>query len=144
MQYSLSRLVAILHRNHAMYINRALKMWGISSGEIGFLMTLYQQEGCTQEQLCSLLAIDKAAATRALTSLENKGYIQRQVDARDKRCKCIHLTDKAKELRQDITGEVRAWNGKASELVGEETYQMICENLQTILLHETSEQNHAC
>jgi DNA-binding MarR family transcriptional regulator len=125
-----------------MYINRALKQWNISSGEIGFLMTLYRQEGCTQEQLCSLLAIDKAAATRALTSLESKGYISRHTDARDKRCKCIHLTDKAKALKQDITDEVRAWNGKASELVGEETYRMICENLQIILSHETSEQNH--
>ena len=125
-----------------MYINRALKQWNISSGEIGFLMTLYRQEGCTQEQLCSLLAIDKAAATRALTSLESKGYISRHTDARDKRCKCIHLTDKAKALKQDITDEVRAWNGKASELVGEETYRTICENLQIILSHETSEQNH--
>src|SRR5690554_5510439 len=99
MQQSLSRLVAILHRSHAMYVNRVLKQWNITNGEVGFLMTLYQAEGRTQEQLCSILAIDKAAATRGLCSLENKGYITRQVNEQDKRCKCIYLTEKAKELR---------------------------------------------
>lgn len=139
MQHSLSRLVAILHRSHAMYVNRVLKEWNITSGEVGFLMTLYQEEGRTQEQLSSILAIDKAAATRALTSLQTKGYIRRQVDASDKRCKCIFLTQKAKELRQPITQKVRSWNAKATELVGEEAYTQLCSNLQTILSHEGQE-----
>lgn len=142
MQQSLSRLVAILHRSHAMYVNRVLKQWNITSGEVGFLMTLYQAEGRTQEQLCSILAIDKAAATRGLCSLENKGYITRQVNEQDKRCKCIYLTEKAKELRNSITTEVRAWNTGASELVGEQTYQNVCSNLETILQNMKSEQNH--
>ncbi len=144
MQNSLSRLVAILHRNHAMYINRALKQWDISSGEVGFLMTLYQGEGRTQEQLCSILAIDKAAATRALSSLERKGFITRQVNEQDKRCKCIHLTAKAKELQQSITSRVRAWNVQAEKFVGETTYEALCCHLQTILSHTISEHTHAC
>ena len=106
------------------------------------MMTLYQTEGRTQEQLCSILAIDKAAATRGLCSLENKGYITRQVNEQDKRCKCIYLTEKAKELRNSITTEVRAWNTGASELVGEQTYQNVCTNLETILQNMKSEQNH--
>lgn len=136
MQHSLSRLVAILHRSHAMYVNRMLKPLNITSGEVGFLMTLYQEEGRTQEQLSSILSIDKAAATRALSSLENKGYIQRQVNQQDKRCKCIYLTQKAKGLRQVITMEVGAWNFKAAKLIGEAAYQELCMNLETILSNE--------
>ncbi|ADY12311.1 MarR family winged helix-turn-helix transcriptional regulator [Sphaerochaeta globosa] len=139
MQHSLSRLVAILHRNHAMYVNRVLKPWNITSGEVGFLMTLYQEEGRTQEQLSSILSIDKAAATRALTSLQDKGYIQRRVNEQDKRCKCIYLTQKAKELRQVITTQVRTWNSKAANLIGESTYDQLCLSLETILSNEKAE-----
>lgn len=102
-------------------------------------MTLYQEEGRTQEQLSSILSIDKAAATRSLTSLQDKGYIQRRVNEQDKRCKCIYLTQKAEELRQVITTQVRTWNSKAANLIGESTYQQLCENLETILSNEKAE-----
>ncbi|MCK9348999.1 MAG: hypothetical protein M0P41_08680, partial [Sphaerochaeta sp.] len=61
MNTSLGRLIAILHRNKQMYLNARLKAYGITSAEVGILMSLYRKEGRTQEELSQWLHIDKAA-----------------------------------------------------------------------------------
>jgi DNA-binding MarR family transcriptional regulator len=56
---SIARLVSILHRHSQIYINYALKEFGITSAEYSFLLHLYRKDGLTQEELSSYLCIDK-------------------------------------------------------------------------------------
>ncbi|MGH0054524.1 MAG: MarR family winged helix-turn-helix transcriptional regulator [Sphaerochaetaceae bacterium] len=130
---SLGRLVAILHRNNQMYLNSHLKPWDITSGEVGILMRLYSKEGKTQEELSQWMHIDKAAITRTIHTLEEKGIIIRKQDSKDRRCNRIYLTEKGKQLEAEIVPIVRSWSEHISKIIGQEAYTMLCEELESLL-----------
>ena len=132
MQQSLGRLVAILYRKKQMYVNTRLKDVGITSGEVGFLMSLYRKEAQTQEALCTALHIDKAAATRALHILEKKGYVYREQDSLDRRCKRIYLTNKARDIEKTVQTVMHRWSEIIAQSLGEERYQELCSILEQI------------
>ncbi|WP_319756745.1 MarR family transcriptional regulator [uncultured Sphaerochaeta sp.] len=132
MNTSLGRLIAILHRNKQMYLNARLKAYGITSAEVGILMSLYREEGRTQEELSQWLHIDKAATTRTVHALEEKGIILRKHDDRDRRCNRIYLTDKGKALESSVVPVVRGWSEHISKLAGEDTYNRLCSDLEAI------------
>ncbi len=132
MNTSLGRLVAILHRNNQMYLNAHLKEHGITSAEVGILMSLYREEGRTQEELSQWLHIDKAATTRTVHTLEEKGIIVRKHDERDRRCNRIYLTEKGKALEPSVVPVVRGWSEHINKLVGKDTYNRLCGDLESI------------
>ncbi len=77
-------------------INHGLQPLGLSSAEGNILLHLLTQgQGVVQEQLVEQLDVSKPAISRALDSLEAKGYISRQRDPEDKRAYQIWLTGKA-------------------------------------------------
>ena len=83
-------------RSGRQIINRNLHPLGISSAEGNILLHLLTQtQHMGQEQLVEQLDVSKPAVSRALASLETKGYITRKRDPNDKRAHRILLTDKA-------------------------------------------------
>nr|WP_319473946.1 MarR family transcriptional regulator [uncultured Sphaerochaeta sp.] len=132
MNTSLGRLVAILHRNNQMYLNAQLKKYDITSAEVGVLMSLFRKEDRTQEELSQWLHIDKAATTRTVHTLEEKGILIRKQDDHDRRCNRIFLTEKGKALQPKVAPVVRAWSEHISKIAGEETYTRLCNDLESI------------
>lgn len=132
MQKSLGRLIAIIYRKKQIYVNTRLKEIGITSGEVGFLMSLYRKEGQTQEALCTSLHIDKAAATRALRILESKGYVTKEQDCQDRRCNRIYLTKKARDIKTTVQNVMQRWSEIIAQSLGEERYQELCCTLEQI------------
>ena len=132
MQETIARLLAVLHRKNRCYVNRSLKPYKITSSEVGILLSLYEKEGRTQEELSSYLVIDKAAITRGLKSLEHKGYIIRVVDDIDRRYNRIHLTEDALFVKDEILFITRSWSNNIEEIVGKEEFKHLYETLQTI------------
>jgi predicted transcriptional regulator len=55
-----------------------------------------------QEQLVEQLDISKPAVSRALDSLETKGFVIRQQNPSDRRAHIIHLTVKARKIAPDV------------------------------------------
>jgi len=98
MKASIGRLVAILHRQAQIYMNHTLQPYDMTAAEYPFLMYLAHHDGVIQEELSGHLYIDKAATTRSIRSLEEKGFLVRRKDAGDRRCNRVFLTAKAKEL----------------------------------------------
>lgn len=130
---SIGRLIAILHRQSQIYVNRALKEFSLTSAEYPFLFALFHTEGQTQEELSSYLYIDKAATARIIKALIAKGFVRKEQDELDKRCNHIFLTEKAKQEQEDIRACVMQWNSFITEDLDEETYQCIFAGLQTMV-----------
>jgi len=55
----------------------------ITSAEQPFLTSLYIRNGATQDDISSHLNIDKAATTRVIQSLMEKGYVTKEKDPND-------------------------------------------------------------
>ena len=122
--------MSILHRHSQIYINAALKEFGITSAEYAFLFRLYKEDGLTQEELSSHLSIDKAATARAVKSLLSKGYVTRDRDDIDKRCNRVFLTEKAIKNREEIRRRIWHWSEYLMEDLPEETVDTVLSALE--------------
>ncbi|WP_027185491.1 MarR family winged helix-turn-helix transcriptional regulator [Desulfovibrio inopinatus] len=104
------RRLSILGRLSMAYMAGPLKQLGITRGEIGFIISVLQNEGIFQEELSELLFIDRAATTRALYDLERKGLMKREPDADDRRKKRIYSTEKCQTLKPELLGVLDKFN----------------------------------
>ena len=86
-------------RSSRQIINDNLRPLNLTSAEgniLIHLLTLGEEMG--QEQLVEQLDISKPAVSRALNSLQKKGYVTRERDPHDKRAHRVRLTDSAREV----------------------------------------------
>lgn len=86
-------------RSARQIINEDLRPLNLSSAEGNILLhLLVHDQVMTQEQLSGQMDISKPAVSRALDSLESKGYVTRQQDPQDRRLRRLQLTAKAREI----------------------------------------------
>lgn len=78
-------------------------------------MNLYNNEGINQEDASSILFIDKAAIARTIKSLEEKGFILREVTIKDRRSKKLFLTDMAKKNEEYFYSILKRWEEYTTE-----------------------------
>lgn len=129
---SVGKLISILYRQSHVYINYALKDLNISSSEYIFMVELYNNEGISQEELSSLLLIDKAATARALKSLEEKGLVVREKNLIDKRANKVFTTDKGKSYKGTIYSALRGWTKLLTNGMDEKTIDIVLDSLKSI------------
>lgn len=95
---SIGRWISVLNRHCQAYISRKLKPYNIGSGQYIFIITLLHNNGISQDKLTEMLNIDKGTTARAIKKLEEEGYIQREVDAADRRAYKLYATKKAHDI----------------------------------------------
>ncbi|MFZ7131851.1 MAG: MarR family winged helix-turn-helix transcriptional regulator [Eubacteriales bacterium] len=132
MNSSIGRLVSIMHRQCQVYINKCLKEFNITSAEYAFLLYLYKNEGISQDELSTYLYIDKSATTRAIQSLEKKGYVIKKKNITDKRFNRIFLTMKANEHKEEIKKRINRWSTFLTQDLNEETLDIVLTALQAM------------
>lgn len=90
-------------RSSRQMINEGLKPLGLSSAEGNILLHLLtQNHEIQQEEIVEQLDISKPAVSRALKSLQEKGYVVREKDPSDRRASRVLLTGKALEIAPEI------------------------------------------
>ncbi|HCX65776.1 MAG TPA: MarR family transcriptional regulator [Eubacteriaceae bacterium] len=133
MKRSIGRYVSILHRQSQIYINHVLKPYNITCAEYAFLLSLYRENGMSQHSLSSYLYIDKAATARAIKSLEEKGYVTRKSDEKDKRYKYVYLTDEALEIKDEVIDRIVKWSTFLTDDLDEETLDTLYDSLEHMI-----------
>lgn len=106
---SIGRWISILYRYRQNYIGKKLEPYHIGSGQFFFLIVLSKKNGISQEELSDHLKIDKATTAKAIQKLEDEGYVDRIIDAKDKRAYQVYLTDKALKVIPIINEAVKDW-----------------------------------
>lgn len=85
-------------RSARQVVNENLHPLNLSSAEGNILIHLLTQgDEMGQEQLVEQLDISKPAVSRALDSLETKGFVTRKQDPDDRRAHKVRLTSKARK-----------------------------------------------
>jgi len=98
----IGKYLSITRRAHAALLDKLLKPYGISHGQIFLLIALYEEEGISQHNLCEIYNLDKAGVGRSLNKLREKGYIRKEIDEVDKRRKKLYLTEKADKFKDKL------------------------------------------
>lgn len=84
-------------------VNEQLEALDLGSAEGNVLLHLLTSgEVLRQEDLAEQLEISKPAISRALTSLEQKGYVERRTDRQDRRVRRVFLSEKAHEIGPEL------------------------------------------
>ena len=127
---SFARYVGIFNRQTQAYITAELSNMNISFSEYILLMNLYYNEGINQEDVSSMLFIDKAAIARSIKSLEEKGFITRKVTIEDRRSKKLFLTDMTKKNEEYFHLILERWEYYTTGEMDIETKDRVYKGLQ--------------
>lgn len=112
--------ISYIYRSHSAYMTKELEDYRLGSGQFEFLMYLYHKDGVSQETIAKDLKVSKATSARAIQSLEKEGYVFRQKDENDQRAYKVYLTEKGKEMRDDIFKKLDSF---AEILLSDFTYE---------------------
>ncbi len=129
---SIGKVISILYRQSQIYMNYVLKDLNLNSSEYIFIMTLFNNEGINQEELSSLLLIDKAATARAIKSLESKKMVKREKDIFDKRSNKIYTTEIGKLKKEKIKKALKGWTQVLTEGMDEKTIATVFSALTSM------------
>jgi MarR family transcriptional regulator for hemolysin len=128
--------ISIAWRHMSAKMAKRLAPFGIGGGQFPILFILFIQDGLSQRVIAQRMAADKAAVTRAVSSLEGRGYVRRLADKRDKRAYSVRLTAKARRLRPrleaaagDILETMQAGLSEADRAMANRLLKVIAGNI---------------
>ena len=137
----LGLIVSMIHRTRMMYLNDNVRDMDITPGQFPFIMVLSHEEGITQEELAAHFHIDKGTVARALRKLEDKNYLFRKVDSKNRRRYFIYLTDKGKRTVPQITNIEQEWENSICSRFSEEEYSRLFEILKILAINSLENVN---
>ena len=113
--------------------------FGLKSSHVSCLYYIYKQQSVTANQLCKICGEDKANISRAISYLENNGYVYCQSDCKKRYQSPLMLTEYGLSVAEKVANKIDSILIKASEGLSEEnrlvfynSLQLICNNLENI------------
>lgn len=106
-QDALGYQIGLLSRLFDRALESELAVFGVLPGQFPALVMLYQKDGLTQADLCQRINVEQPTMANTLNRMERDGLIQRVPDPDDKRRTRIHLTDRAKEFKNELINKAR-------------------------------------
>lgn len=127
---NIGKWISILHRQSQIYLTQELKPYGLNSSEYIYLVNLSTEgEVVNQKQLTDMIIVDNALTTRALNSLEKKGYIIREKSKVDQRAYHIMLTEKGINVQPRILEILENWTNSISQGMNESERKSMIQSL---------------
>jgi DNA-binding MarR family transcriptional regulator len=81
---------------------RTLANVGLRAGQEHCLSCLWEEEGLTQVQLARKMSVQPPTVNKMLTRLEAAGLVKRRLDPEDYRFSRVYLTEKSRNLKQEV------------------------------------------
>ena len=95
--------VYVLHREIMQCYRPILKNIGLTYPQYITMMTLWEKDDVTVNQVGEILQLDNGTLTPLLKRLESKGYLERKRSREDERVVKINLTEKGLKLKQNAS-----------------------------------------
>ena len=106
----IARNISTIYRISSAHFSKELKKLNIGSGQYLYMIYLYNNEGCTQEEMSTRLSIDKGTTAKAIKRLEEEGYVKRIPHEEDKRAYRVYITPKGFEIKKEFYEVLQNWN----------------------------------
>ncbi len=112
---SFGQVARLTFRTFARSLEQRIVDHGVTIGQWRFLRELWREDGITQRELSERLSMREPSTVAAVRSLESAGLVRRVRDACDRRKIRIHLTPRARRLREPLLRHVRDVNLVATQ-----------------------------
>ena len=84
------------------FVARRTKETGLTPSQIQALRHIGYHKTMSQQELVEDMGVDKAAVTRLVAGLEERGYVIRSADPKDGRAKVLQATEAALQVKDDV------------------------------------------
>jgi DNA-binding MarR family transcriptional regulator len=97
-------LIREITANANQYVGAQAAEYGIKYGQFEYFLLIFNEPGINQLELARKKGVGKASVTKALKKLEEQGFINRTVDAEDKRNLRCYVTEKGAAIADELIG----------------------------------------
>ena len=125
------------------YVARRTKDTGLTPSQIQALRHIGYHQTMSQQELVEDMGVDKAAVTRLVAGLEERGYVTRTADPKDGRAKVLQATDAALQVKDDVIALEEAYYNWLLEGLTDEQREGFSQALE-ILLARAREGRRSC
>jgi MarR family transcriptional regulator, organic hydroperoxide resistance regulator len=95
-------LMDVATRKITKFYNRRLRRFGITYNHLFILTCLWEQDGVNVKDLSKQLLLDSSSLTGHLDRLGKRGLVLRQDDPDDRRAVRVFLTEKGRQLQEQL------------------------------------------
>ncbi|WP_421868166.1 MarR family winged helix-turn-helix transcriptional regulator [Pararhizobium sp.] len=94
--------LASVNRKLRALFDARVKARGLTLSRARALFALSKRDGLNQRELADELGIETPTIVRLLDGMEKQGFIERRVEASDRRAKQIHMTARGRNIAGEI------------------------------------------
>ena len=111
---SLGYLVRDANRAFQRLLEKRITPHGVTRGQWYFLRVLWEQDGLSQRELSARVGMMEPTTVIALRGMEKAGLVRRVRSEDDKRVTKVHLTAKARRMRERLLAISRGVNDQGA------------------------------
>ena len=100
--------ISILYRKSHIWLNNNCASYDLSAAQAVVILSICDYRSLTQDDITKRLSLDKSVIAKTVHKLEERGYLVRTTNAKDKRTYDISPTEKAWEIYPFIKEQVEA------------------------------------
>jgi len=112
---SSGHLVRDAHRAFQWLLEKRIAPYGVTRGQWYFLRVLWIEDGLSQRELSGRVGMMEPTTVIALRGMEKAGLVRRLRSADDRRVTRVHLTAKARRLRERLLAISQGVNDQGAE-----------------------------
>ncbi len=127
----MNQYVGIYRRAELFFIRTKLEQYGLAPLEGKVLLRL-QNGGCGQDELGVFFEVDKGRMAKILSTLEERGFICRGVNEKNRRQKLVSLTDAGEQMVENIKMVFEEWDTACFRGFSEEERQAYLDFIRRI------------
>lgn len=113
--------------------NEVLNEEGLFSGQHHIVMSLFHDDGQTVGQIAKHLGVAPATASVSIKRMEKAGFIKREADENDARTVKIFLTDKGRDVMQNIRDKMDEQEKKITSCLSESEVAYLTDTIDKII-----------
>jgi DNA-binding MarR family transcriptional regulator len=104
----------------------------LTPAQYGALALIAAEPGMDQTRLTDRSALDRSSVTKCVERLEARGMIRRDMDAKDRRVRQLHITEEGLSLLNDVEAAVKRAQDRIIGPLGEERAKLFLAMLQEV------------
>ena len=104
----------------------------LTPAQYGALALIAAEPGMDQTRLTDRSALDRSSVTKCVERLEARGMIRRDMDAKDRRVRQLHITEEGLSLLGDVEAAVKRAQDRIVRPLGGERAKLFLAMLQEV------------
>ena len=133
------KAISILYRKSHIWLNNGCAQYDLTAAQAVVIMIVCDFKVLTQDEITKRLSLDKSVIAKTVSKLEERGFLVRATNAKDKRTYDIRPTEKAWTIYPSIRDQVEQCFARMTRSMSEEerdTFQRLLSRVAQSVLEQ--------